>query len=82
MLYFPLVDTTLPEWFPIWGGSQFEFFKPVFNLADTSISVGVIAIFLFYRGFFKKPKKDEAIVSVSGENQRGEEMGQDVVTDS
>lgn len=57
MLYFPLIDTTLPDWFPLWGGERFEFFRPVFNLADTSISVGVIAILLFYRKFFTGSKK-------------------------
>ena len=80
MLYFPMVDTTIPEWFPFWAGSRFQFFKPVFNLADTSISVGVIAIFLFYRGFFKKPKKDENVVTVDGGEERGE-LGQEVVTE-
>ena len=63
MLYFPLIDTILPEWVPFIGGSRFEFFKPVFNLADTSISVGVIAILIFYRKFFTKPnnKKQEEV---------------------
>jgi signal peptidase II len=59
MFYFPLIDTVLPEWLPFWGGTRFEFFKPVFNLADTSISVGVIAILLFYRKFFTKSKEEE-----------------------
>lgn len=57
MFYFPMVDTILPEWFPFWGGHRFEFFRPVFNLADTSITVGVIAILLFYRRFFTQPSK-------------------------
>lgn len=52
MLYFPLIDTQLPEWFPIWGGERFEFFKPVFNVADSAITVGVISIILFHRRFF------------------------------
>lgn len=57
MFYFPLVSGTFPEWFPIWGGEPFEFFRPVFNFADASISVGVVAILLFQRKFFKKPEK-------------------------
>ncbi len=52
MLYFPLIDTFLPEWVPIWGGKHFEFFRPVFNIADSAISVGVAAILLFHRRFF------------------------------
>lgn len=53
MLYFPLLNTTIPEWVPRWGGNQFEFFKPVFNIADAAISTGVISILLFHRSFFK-----------------------------
>ena len=49
MFYFPLIDTTLPSWIPIWGGDRFTFFDPVFNFADASISVGVVALVLFYR---------------------------------
>jgi len=53
MFYFPLIKTTYPSWFPVWGGQDFEFFQPVFNLADASISVGVIAILLFQKRYFK-----------------------------
>lgn len=59
MLYFPLFDTTLPEWLPFWGGERFQFFKPVFNIADASISVGVACILLFHRSFFKAKSKEE-----------------------
>ena len=56
MFHFPMVTTTWPEWVPKWGGSSFEFFRPVFNVADAAISVGVIAILLFHRRFFTKPE--------------------------
>lgn len=52
MFYFPMFQTTLPEWFPINGGQPFEFFRPVFNVADASISIGIFIILLFYRGIF------------------------------
>lgn len=52
MLYFPLIDGTFPNWFPIWGGESFIFFRPIFNLADASISIGVITLLLFQRKFF------------------------------
>jgi len=53
MFYFPLIRTTYPAWFPVWHGQSFEFFQPIFNLADASISIGVIAILLFQKRYFK-----------------------------
>lgn len=49
MFYFPLIHTTLPSWLPLWGGQDYIFFSPVFNLADSCITVGVILLLLFYR---------------------------------
>jgi len=87
MLYFPLIDTTFPEWFPTrpdmqpgwvpdiiydnipWAKERFRFFKPVFNIADSAISVGVASILLFNRNFFteKEPevKVEPTVSSVS-----------------
>ena len=53
MLYFPLLQGHFPTWVPIWGGEEFEFFRPVFNLADSAITVGVAIILLFQKKFFK-----------------------------
>jgi signal peptidase II len=53
MFYFPLIRGHYPSWFPGWHGQYFEFFQPIFNLADASISVGVIAILLFQKRYFK-----------------------------
>jgi signal peptidase II len=52
MLFFPLFDYTWPEWVPFFGGEYFLFFSPVFNIADSSIFVGVVIILLFQRRFF------------------------------
>ena len=49
MFYFPLYKGYLPDWLPIWGGDYFIFFRPIFNLADASISVGVALMLLFQR---------------------------------
>ena len=49
MFYFPLIETEWPLWVPFVGGDHFVFFSPVFNFADSSISVGVVILLLFYR---------------------------------
>ncbi|MEJ7611483.1 MAG: lipoprotein signal peptidase [Ferruginibacter sp.] len=54
MLYFPVLRGTFPEWVPFWGGEHFEFFRPIFNIADAAISTGVITILVFQRRFFKQ----------------------------
>jgi signal peptidase II len=54
MLYFPVIrNARFPLWIPIWGGEDFEFFRPIFNLADASISTGIITILVFQKRFFK-----------------------------
>lgn len=63
MFYFPLLDGTFPEWFPFWSGQHYIFFRPVFNIADTAISVGVISLIVFHRSFFssaEEAKKETA----------------------
>ena len=47
--YFPLIETVFPDWVPIWGGQEFVFFRPIFNLADSAICVGVFLLLIFYR---------------------------------
>ncbi len=59
MLYFPVIHGTFPKWLPVWGGEQFEFFRPIFNLADAAISTGVITILVFQKRFFKQRKSVE-----------------------
>ncbi len=63
MLYFPLIRTTYPSWFPFVGGQSFDFFEPVFNIADASISAGVITILIFQNKFFKKEENTPAIAT-------------------
>ena len=63
MLYFPIINTTLPEWFPINPGEEFIFFRPIFNIADSCITVGAFYLILFKWKFFsaesKKLEKNE-----------------------
>ena len=49
MFYFPLWEGRLPDWLPIWGGDHFVFFRPVFNIADAAITVGVAMFILVQR---------------------------------
>lgn len=60
MLYVPIIeDKIMPSWVPVWGGERFTFFSPIFNIADASISVGVIALLIFQKKFFKKDPLEE-----------------------
>ncbi len=59
MLYFPLYNDTLPTWIPFWGGQHFTFFDPVFNIADSSISVAVALLLIFNKKAFPKNEDEE-----------------------
>jgi signal peptidase II len=61
MLYFPMINTTLPSWLPVWGGQHFEFFRPVFNISDAAISSGVISLLLFNRRIFKSKPAETTV---------------------
>ncbi|MBL0357460.1 MAG: lipoprotein signal peptidase [Chitinophagaceae bacterium] len=65
MLYFPIIrDAHFPKWVPVWGGEEFEFFRPIFNLADFAISTGVISILVFQKRFFKHDDKEQQNATV------------------
>lgn len=63
MLYFPIFHFYWPDWVPIKGGEYFEFFSPVFNIADSSIFIGVVVILIFQRKFFKAHESHEDVDS-------------------
>ena len=52
MFYFPLINSHFPNWLPVFGGEHFIFFRPVFNIADAGISIGMLLILFFYRELF------------------------------
>ena len=72
MFYFPLFSGVYPEWVPFVGGSDFQFFRPVFNIADSAITIGIFSIMIFYRKQFsditsnepETPQEDEIAVEV------------------
>lgn len=59
MLYFPIIDTVWPHWMPFFGGERFLFFSPVFNFADSCVTVGVFYLILFQYKFFTRADEDE-----------------------
>jgi signal peptidase II len=60
MFYFPIISGHYPGWFPFVGGQEFIFFRPVFNVADSAITVGIFIILIFYRRFFDQKKESPA----------------------
>ena len=78
MFYFPLLEGRYPAWMPFVGGNDFIFFRPVFNMADSAITVGIFSILIFYRKFFnnsgEQVEKDkdnlEEIVPQTEENSK------------
>ena len=73
MFYFPLIETTWPDWMPVVGGQDFVFFSPIFNFADANVSVGVIALFIFYRKelsyiSFRKQQEEDTPSDVEEQN--------------
>jgi len=69
MFYFPVIQGNLPEWVPFWGGNEFIFFRPVFNIADSSITIGIFSILLFYRKYFNNSDKRKTEKAGDDSNQ-------------
>lgn len=74
MLYFPIVKSNFPSWFPFVGGDEFEFFSPIFNIADASISAGVITLLVFQKRFFKKMKTSDKHPTVETSTEVSDKM--------
>jgi signal peptidase II len=77
MFYFPIFEGNYPQWVPFWGGQSFIFFRPVFNIADSAITTGVLILVIFQRQFFNshdvnpvemKEENGEEITTQPGDN--------------
>jgi signal peptidase II len=68
MFYFPVVSGFFPDWVPFWGGEYFQFFRPVFNIADAAITMGVFLILAFQRSFFLEDEVEKKESEASNTN--------------
>ena len=92
MLYFPLMEGFYPEWVPWKGGDYFQFFRPVFNIADSSITIGVFMIILFQGRFFEEElptlsgnntvENDDTIEDIADEIVSNRDSAEDIVEDT
>ncbi len=71
MLYFPLFSFYWPEWMPWVGGERFLFFQPVFNIADSAITVGMVILIFFYPHLLSGETLKER--EIEGQRDRGTE---------
>lgn len=73
MFYFPIINGTFPDWVPVWGGEDFQFFRPIFNFADASISIGVGIILIFQKKFIRQEEPGQpeqaAVTEIKEESQ-------------
>ncbi len=60
MFYFPILEGNYPQWMPFWGGQSYIFFRPVFNIADSAITTGVLSLLIFQRQFFHNQNENHA----------------------
>jgi signal peptidase II len=72
MFYFPIIQGEFPKWFPIWHNQDYEFFRPIFNLADSSISVGVILMLIFQKRFFAEHQEEKTTELATENSVEGE----------
>lgn len=67
MFYFPIMHGQFPAWMPLWGGEEYEFFRPVFNIADAAISIGVVMLLLVQRSEERKVRAAGSVQGASGQ---------------
>ncbi len=66
MFYFPMFQGVMPSWMPFWAGEPYIFFRPVFNIADAAITIGVLSILIFQRSFFADPEENNSLETTDG----------------
>ncbi|MBW6498399.1 MAG: lipoprotein signal peptidase [Bacteroidales bacterium] len=69
MFYFPIIRGFFPQWFPFWSGQEFVFFRPVFNVADAAITLGVFTMLIFQKRFFAFEKQEDLSPDTDAQNE-------------
>lgn len=82
MFYFPVITGTYPDWFPFWSGNEFIFFRPVFNIADSSITIGIFIILIFYRHHFDNPKDNPESETKVNQIEISQEKAQNITEEN
>lgn len=78
MFYFPIAQGNYPDWMPFLGGKYYLFFRPVFNVADSAITIGVLSILLFQRSIFVQSSNEQ---NDTGENNSSVDPQNDTHTE-
>lgn len=73
MFYFPIIDTTLPQWIPFFGGNDFRFFNAIFNISDVSITIGVVILLISLIFAKKEDEVDAEVVEDNAANELTEQ---------
>ena len=73
MFYFPIIDTTLPQWIPFFGGNDFRFFNAIFNISDVSITIGVVILLISLIFAKKEDQIDAEVVEDNAANELTEQ---------
>ncbi len=81
MLYFPILEGSYPQWVPFWGGDSYIFFRPVFNLADSAITSGVLFLLIFQRQFFQTNHESSSKSTTSSHENDTSENAESIATD-
>jgi signal peptidase II len=74
MFYFPILQGVYPQWIPVLGGGSFIFFRPVFNVADSAITIGVMSLLIFQRQFFQTPHESNSSPAAELKNDDSSEL--------
>jgi signal peptidase II len=80
MFYFPILEGNYPQWVPFLGGDHFIFFRPVFNVADSAITTGVLSLLIFQRQFFQTPKENSEDHSEEIREEASSESSDNILT--